>query len=53
VNPAFIITPALLQHVLVAYARKCGGNFMEVQTDFRDLLALFNTHKVEYIIVLS
>ena len=24
---------------------------MEVQPDFRDLLALFNTHKVDYIIV--
>jgi hypothetical protein len=24
---------------------------MEVQTDFRDLLALFNAHKVDYIIV--
>jgi hypothetical protein len=53
VSPAFIITPALIQHVLVAYARKCEGNFMEVQADFRDLLALLNAHKVEYIIVLS
>jgi hypothetical protein len=24
---------------------------MEVQQDFRDLLALFNAHKVDYIIV--
>jgi len=32
---------------------KMRGNFMEVQADFRDLLALFNAHKVEYIIVLS
>jgi hypothetical protein len=24
---------------------------MEVQPDFRDLLALFNAHKVEYMIV--
>ena len=27
------------------------GNFLEVQSDFRDLLALFNAHKVKYIIV--
>jgi hypothetical protein len=26
-------------------------NFMEVQQDFKELLALFNAHKVEYVIV--
>ena len=29
----------------------CEGNTMEVQADFRDLLALFNAHGVEYLIV--
>lgn len=29
----------------------CVANIMEIQQDFRDLLALFNSHKVEYLIV--
>lgn len=29
----------------------CADNTMEIQPDFRDLLALFNSHKVEYVIV--
>ena len=29
----------------------CAVNSMEVQPDFRDLLALLNEHKVEYLIV--
>jgi hypothetical protein len=29
----------------------CEGNIMEVQSDFRELLALFNAHNVEYMIV--
>lgn len=29
----------------------CEGNFMEVQQDFKDLLALFNAHKVDFMIV--
>jgi len=29
----------------------CADNIMEVQPDFRDLLALLNEHKVEYLIV--
>jgi len=28
-----------------------GGNIMEGQQDFRDLLALFNEHNVDYMIV--
>ncbi|MDD5678766.1 MAG: hypothetical protein PHW60_12385 [Kiritimatiellae bacterium] len=31
--------------------RRCVANIMEVQPDFRDLLALLNAHKVEYLIV--
>ena len=31
--------------------RFSGVNTMEVQPDFRDLLALLNEHKVEYLIV--
>ena len=29
----------------------CAGNTMEVQPDFRELLALLNEHKVDYLIV--
>jgi hypothetical protein len=29
----------------------CEGNIMEVQTDFKELLGLFNAHRVEYVIV--
>ena len=29
----------------------CEGNGMEVQSDFKELLVLFNEHKVEYLIV--
>lgn len=29
----------------------CAGNFMEIQPDLRDLLALFNEYNVEYMIV--
>jgi hypothetical protein len=29
----------------------CGDNIMEIQQDFRELLELFNRHKVEYIVV--
>jgi hypothetical protein len=32
-------------------SRFCAANTMEVQPDFRDLLALLNEHKVEYLIV--
>jgi hypothetical protein len=32
-------------------SRFCAVNTMEVQPDFRDLLALLNEHKVEYLIV--
>lgn len=32
-------------------SRCCAVNTMEVQPDFRDLLALLNEHKVEYLIV--
>lgn len=31
--------------------RFCAANTMDVQPDFRDLLALLNEHKVEYLIV--
>lgn len=29
----------------------CGDNIMEIQQDFKELLELFNSHNVEYIIV--
>jgi hypothetical protein len=32
-------------------SRSCAANIMEVQPDFRDLLALLNEHQVEYLIV--
>ena len=31
--------------------RRCATKAMEVQPDFRDVLALLNEHKVEYLIV--
>jgi hypothetical protein len=29
----------------------CGENAMEAKTDYKELLALFNAHKVRYLII--
>ena len=31
--------------------RYCGGNGLEIQPDFRELLALFDQNKIEYVVV--
>jgi len=28
----------------------CAANSMEIQSDFKELLELFNSHKVEYLV---
>ena len=35
----------------IATVAVCEDNIMEVEPDFRDVLELFNAHKVEYMIV--